>query len=296
MTRHKILIMGGDNVVGRALTEALRRSDWAEPVQLPQDGALNPATVDGAKGLVNATLGHPPTIRRRAADAAVLAGANPQLRLVQVGSMTVYGSIEGRIDETRAPRADLGSYAAAQIEAERIVRRHPNTVVLRPGCEYGPGCGPWSQRIARLLLARRLGDLGASGDGFCNLLYIDDLVAAIVQCLREDGLEGQTFNLAEPSPPTWNEYLMCFGVRLGATPVRRIGARRLLFETLLFAPALKALERLGAHPPEAVTSSLIKLCGQRIALDVTLAESRLGLRWTPREVGLAATVAALRSG
>jgi nucleoside-diphosphate-sugar epimerase len=295
VTKRLVLVAGAGNFVGMRVMSALAACGWAEPAALDALAPPAPEMLRGALGIVNAAAAKPRSIlalARLAADAARSGGA--QLRAVHLSSMTVYGAVEGPIDETAALRADLGDYAAAHIEAERIIAAHANAVILRPGCEYGAGCPQWSGRIARLLYARRLGDLGLAGDGCCNLLYIDDLVSAILASLRKPDLGGEIFNLAVRSPPTWNDYLIRYAIALRAVPVRRITARRLKAEAKLFAVPLKSLEILAARVSRtslfsmpAITPSLLRLCRQRIVLDVGKAEARLGLAWTPPEQGLA---------
>ncbi|MEP6886480.1 MAG: NAD-dependent epimerase/dehydratase family protein [Gammaproteobacteria bacterium] len=299
--KQRILVLGARNFLGRRVLAALQNSGWAEPI------AEHPArewreSLVGLHGIVNAASGSAKMIRsqaRAAAGAALAAG--PEARLVHVSSMTVYGSLDRRVDETSELLSDLGEYASAQIDAERIVGSHANTVVLRPGCEYGPGCPQWSERIAHLLLARRLGDLGAAGDGWCNLTYIDDLVGGILKCLRQADLAGETFNLGVRSPPTWNEYLVRFGIALRAVPVRRITSRRLKLETQILSLPLKMLEmaahrlpRTGRFNMPALTPSLLRLCGQRIVLDVAKAQDVLGMLFTPLDEGLGKAAAPLR--
>jgi len=300
MTKRRILVTGAGDFLGARVMEALRTCGWAEPIALGGDAAPQPDAAGAIQGIVNAAVGGAQAIRAQArltVDAALTAGL--QTRVVHVSSMTVYGTAEGPVDESAAPRADLGAYAAAHIDAERTVAGHANTVILRPGCEYGPACPQWSGRIARLLLARRLGDLGAAGDGRCNLLYIDNLVAAILASLQHPDVGGEVFNLAMRSPPTWNDYLIGYGIALRAVPIRRITARRLLVEAKLLAPPLKAVQILRSRlsggldagvPP--ITPSLLQLCRQRIVLDVSKAEARLGMAWTPLDQGLASAARA----
>jgi nucleoside-diphosphate-sugar epimerase len=212
--------------------------------------------------------------------------------------MTVYGSAEGLLDELSPTGENLNAYAAAHVAAEALARDYPATVVLRLGCEVGPGCVPWSLRIARLLSAHRLGDLGAQGDGICNLLYIEDLLAALKAALTRPGLEGGTFNLAMRSPPSWNEYLVRFAIALGAVPVSRIGQRRLAIESRFIAPPLKALELLSAQflggrarIPPPIPPSLLRDCRREVRLDVSAAEAALDLTSTPLDIALAAAAA-----
>src|SRR5207237_284416 len=112
-------------------------------------------------------------------------------------------------------------------------------VVLRPGIVYGPGSAQWSERVARWLHAGRIGDLGACGDGYCNLVHVSDVCAATLKALGTRDAAGRAYNLGSPQPPTWNEYFVEYGRALGAVPVRRISRRRLRIETKILAPPLK---------------------------------------------------------
>ncbi len=296
MSKLRVLVLGARHFLGRRVIEAIRAGDWAT--------CMNGDSVGAALGecdaVVNAAHGSPAGIR--AAANAVFEPASRMTarpRIVHVSSMTVYGSAVGAIDETAELCADLGDYAAAQLEAERRAAAYANSVILRPGCEYGPTCPDWSLRIARLLHARRLGDLGAAGDGYCNLIYLEDLTGAILSALRVPGIEGQVFNLAMARPPTWNEYFTLFAKALGAVPLRRIGRRRLMFETKLLAPPLRIAEilarrlHLPLRTPAVLSPSLARTCEQEIRLVSRKAEDILGVRWTSLAEGLALTAGSL---
>jgi nucleoside-diphosphate-sugar epimerase len=176
---------------------------------------------------------------------------------------------------------------------EKLAADCGSAVILRPGIVYGARSPWWSDRIARLLCAGRLGDLGAGGEGFSNLVHVEDVAAAALQALRLPGIEGQTFNLALSTVPTWNEYFARYAEALGAVPVRRISSRRLAIERRLLAPPLKLLEFAGRLPafrrvsfPPPIRPWLLQLCQHRIAMISTRAEAVLGMHWTPLETGL----------
>ena len=103
-------------------------------------------------------------------------------------------SATGTVREDHAPVAPVSGYGQAKIECERIVRKYVDdggdAVILRPTCVFGPGSPQWTNRLVRLLRARRIGDLGVAGDGICNLAFIDDLVAAIIAAMDAPGLSG----------------------------------------------------------------------------------------------------------
>jgi nucleoside-diphosphate-sugar epimerase len=268
------------------------------------DGRALQAAMAGVTGVVNCVAGSPENILTCAkAIFAAAAGLKPTPRVVHLSSLAVYGSITGMVDETVPPRGDLGDYSAAKLAAERLAARCESVVLLRPGIVYGAGSPWWSDRIARLLCARRLGDLDVRGDGLCNLVHVDDVAAAAVLALRTPGALGGTFNLGSPRIPTWNDYFSRYARALDALPVRRISRRRLALELNLFAPALKVLEiacRLGPlrqlHPPPPIRPWLTALCRHRIGMAVTRAETVLGMHWTDLDEGLEATAAWFLAG
>jgi nucleoside-diphosphate-sugar epimerase len=265
-------------------------------------GALA-AALAGMEAVVNCVAGGEEAIRRsgEALFAAAAAMAAPP-RVVHLSSMAVYGSQQGDVDERAELRGDTGPYAAAKLAVEVAARRYPRAVVLRPGCVYGPGSEQWSGRIGRWLRAGRIGDLGEAGDGWANLVHVDDVVAAIVAALAAppgaDGVDAAAFNLAARPNLRWNEYFARYARALGAVPVRRIPGWRLALEAKGLAVPLKVAELLARRVgldatrlPEAVPPSLVRLFGQELRLDPALAERRLGLAWTPLDAGLAQSAA-----
>jgi nucleoside-diphosphate-sugar epimerase len=211
-------------------------------------------------------------------------------RIVHLSSMAVYGPATGLVDEAHTLDAGGGWYGEAKIACEAMMNSFSAAggegVILRPGCIHGPHSEQWTGRIGRLLRHQRIGDLGAAGDGICNLIYIDDVAAAVVAALQQPDIAGQAFNLGDPHPETWNAYFMAFARAIGATPVRRITGRWLKIEKLLAIP-LKIAEiaagraGLGRLVPDPVPGSLMGLWRQDIQLDHQKADSYLRFPRTP---------------
>jgi 2-alkyl-3-oxoalkanoate reductase len=312
--KQRILVLGASGFIGKHVAAALAASDWATPVcasrHSPPAGSGDPASsvrldatdaaqvrhaMEGASGVVNCVAGSSETIMNSTRVLFSIASGMPDRpRIVHLSSLAIYGAATGDVDESTPPKGELSAYGAAKLEAERFATSELSLVVFRPGIVYGPGSVQWSGRIANLLESRRLGDLGRAGDGYCNLVYVDDVVEAILAALRRPGLAGKTFNLSLPQPPTWNDYFVRYAKALGAVPVVRITKRRLKIESKILAPPLKIAEmvlgkfgpRFKSLIPQAIPPSLVRTFGQEIRMRVDRAEQELGLRWRPLDEGL----------
>ncbi|MBK8973379.1 MAG: NAD-dependent epimerase/dehydratase family protein [Hahellaceae bacterium] len=253
----------------------------------------------GFDAVVNCVTGDGQTISQGAftlVNAALSLPRKPHL--IHMSTMAVYGTEEGRVDEQSRLLSDIGWYGEAKVEAESCFRRYGDeggpATVFRIGCVFGPGSDLWSRRIAQLLTSRRLGDLGADGDGWSNLVHVDDIAQATLLALRKPSVSaGQIYNLAAPDSPRWNRYFRDLALKIGATPLKYVTPRYLWVETHVFAPPLKVIERVlkkvrkaTGRLPDGIPPSLARLWAQQIRLDSTKVERELGLKWTQYDVGL----------
>lgn len=289
-----VLVIGGGGFVGGAILAALagtpgiaaragvrRRTALPEGVATVLCDALDPASLlralDGVSCVVNAVLAAPAAMVRVTANicAAAAAQSDPP-RIIHLSSMAVYGAATGLVDEASPLDAGGSAYAAAKIDSEAVIGRTVaggrSAVILRPGIVYGPGGQQWIGRICRLLRARRLGDLGAAGDGYCNLIHAADVGAATLAALNAPA--AGAYNLATKAPPRWNEVFLSLGLGIGAVPVPRIGARRLALESRMLAIPLQLAGRAGfAALPDVIPASLLRVFAQQIRLDPTRADT-----------------------
>ena len=311
----RVLVLGAGGFIGRQVMAALSGSDWATPIPAgrhapaaDQPAGLQVDTTNAdqlrralntAGAVVNCVAGSNETMvdgARTLLEAAAHAPLKP--RIVHLSSLAVYGDRVGDADEASAPGTGLSPYGAAKAAAERLMQGNTNAVVLRLGIVYGPQSSQWSGRIAQLLHAHRLGDLGGGGDGYANLTYVADAVQAVLRSLQRP-VGGHVFNISMRNPPTWNHYFPRYAIALGAVPVTRISGRRLRIESKLLAPPLKVAEiiagklspRLSRRLPQAIPPSLVRLFRQELRMTVGSAEDTLGLDWTALEDGLARSAA-----
>jgi nucleoside-diphosphate-sugar epimerase len=213
--------------------------------------------------------------------------------------MSVYGSQEGPLREQAPFDPRLGWYARAKCAAEHHMANFAQdggtVVTLRPGCVWGPGSQLWVGRIGRWLRTGRLGDLGAAGDGWSNLVHVDDVCSAILAALRAPQPAGElrAYNLGAPDSPRWNEYFVDLALAIGAVPVRRISRLQLKLDSKVLSPALKvaqiAMQRAGRSTdflPDPLPPGVVALWDRHLHLDSRLAERDLDMRWTPYATGL----------
>ncbi len=319
----RIIVLGGGGFIGRCILRVLAADGGFETAAVSRRaGAALAGTgvethdadasdaerltelMGSAAAVINCVTGEPEVIRR-STDAVLIAAkrVGAPIRIVHLSSLAAYGSARGRVDESAALLGDLGPYSAAKASSDRRMAEHDGAVILRPGIVFGPGSVWWSDRIARLLAAHRLGDLGPHGLGICNLVYVEDVAAAVLSALKVPGSRLGAFNLGSPVPVTWNEYFARYAAALGSLPLHRISRGRLVFETRVVGPPLKVLEFLLQSPRCArwnpwppIRPWLTELCEQDIHLDVSKAEHRLGLIWTPIDQALQATATWFRDG
>jgi nucleoside-diphosphate-sugar epimerase len=305
----KVLVLGGSGYIGSRLCTLLARGGWATPVSASSthtapgvenvkmdttDADSMAQAVQGMDVVVNCVAG---SSRAIAEGAKVLAQSCAEAgcaRIVHLSSMAVYGRREGSVQERSPMDESLGWYARAKCEAERHVacfaEAGGSVVTLRPGCVWGPGSELWVGRIARYLQAKRLGDLGAEGDGWSNLVHVDDVCRAVAAAVRmpQPARQVRTYNLAAPDSPRWNQYFVDLALAIGATPVQRIAPFQLRMDAWVGAPALKlaqlALARAGrsaAAVPDPLPPGLLGLWQRHLRLEAQAAQRDLDIRWTP---------------
>jgi 2-alkyl-3-oxoalkanoate reductase len=312
MTKQAVLVLGASGFIGRRVVAALQASSWAQPVAASRHVATDQSS-DGTRTLrLDATDAAALDTALKSADAVVscVAGSTQDIltsgralaaaaarpgapRLIYLSSLAAYGSTRGNASETAELRGDLGDYSAAKATVEWQLAGLASVVCLRPGIVYGPRSEPWSGLIGRLLLQRRLGDLGEAGNGICNLVHVDDVAATVLRAIETSAAGGEAFNLGGPEPPTWNEYFRLYAQALGVTPLTRLSQSRIHSE-LRRGVLLKVAEKiLGRRNPWADSAALrpwlMDLACHDLLLPVEKARRVLGATWRPLAVGMQET-------
>lgn len=202
-------------------------------------------------------------------------------QLVHISSMSVIdwaGSAgNGPVSESAAlePRADeRGAYTRAKLEAEKLVidaaQRGLPCVILRPGQIFGGGIALINGAVARNAGGRWL----ILGDGKLELplVYIDDVVDAIMACVDRKLVSGEVIQIIDPESLTQEEVLALAG---GHKPIVHV-PRPIVFA--LGKLSEYPLGALGRQSPVAVYR--LKSALARLRYESRRAHDLLG--WEPR--------------
>ncbi len=154
---------------------------------------------------------------RRLLEAA--AAAAPRARCVYVSSQAALGPSPrgGRLDE-EAPCRPVTAYGRSKLAGEVAVRASSAPwVIVRPPAVYGPRDREFLQlfRIVRWGIAPMFG----TGAQELSLVYVADLVDAIVRAGVVPGVERRTYHAAHPEIVLSRDVARAAGAALGRTPV-----------------------------------------------------------------------------
>jgi predicted dehydrogenase/nucleoside-diphosphate-sugar epimerase len=203
-------------------------------------------------------------------------------KLVHVSSMSIYdwaGAVGGALSESSPDEPhpeQRGHYTRAKLEAEKVVRTAVSenalpAVILRPGQIFGGKIPLLTPAVARRV-GRRWLVLG-DGELALPLVYLDDVVDAVVTALDGPLAGGEVVQLVDPRRLTQNEVL-AGALPAGAKVVR--APRVLIFAAGALSEAL--LAAVGRRSP--VSRYRLKSALARVGFATDRARELLG--WQPR--------------
>ena len=252
MPAERVLVTGAGGFIGGRAVEVLHHLGydvragvrrWSSaarigrlPIEIVQcdlaDRGQLDAACDGVTAIVHCAVNLQPLPgaeleMRNLLDAATRHGVG---RFVHLSTMEVYGEPQGEVDEGHGfdPAGGQSHYARLKIRLEHLCREYVDRglpiVILRPTIVYGPFSESWTVEVAQRLLSSSWLLPEQAARGTCNLVYIDDLMAAVLLALRNKGAVGEAFNVNGAERLTWNEYFQAMGRALGVDRLNRHGA------------------------------------------------------------------------
>ncbi len=217
-------------------------------------------------------------------------------RMIHVSSMSVLDHAGREADEVLSegyrfePHPELrGAYTQTKLQAEDMVvsavrEKGLPAVIVRPGQIFGPGAEKVTPNGVIALAGRWLA-IGEGGQ-LLPLVYVDDVVDALLLAGDAPGIEGKLFNVVDTSPITQQDYLSRASRSLGKE-LRVARVPRWLFMTLGFG-----VEMLGKVLKRDVPLTRYRIRSLRPLANFDTRAAREELGWTPRvgvERGLDAT-------
>ncbi len=141
-------------------------------------------------------------------------------RVIYVSSVSAQGPSHGaRPRSAEALPRPVSDYGASKLDGEGAVLAHRDrlkTTVLRPPVIYGPRDGDMYDvfRMAKWGLAPRMG----GGQRWLSLIYVEDVVSAIMACLDAPG-EGEVYPVDDGQVYTWKRLGREIAEAVGKKPV-----------------------------------------------------------------------------
>jgi nucleoside-diphosphate-sugar epimerase len=236
-------------------------------------------------------------------NAVAAAVAAPVERFIYLSTTDVYGYRGGQIiDESYDGCRFSNWYAQTKLSAERTIWRAQNdrgmaAVILRPATVYGPESREVVGELARAL---RNGSMFLIDGGrtVAGLVYVENLVDAVVLAASHHAAVGQVFNVTDGLDVTWREFTNDLARGLNC-PVARWSVPFGIASALAFAfehgyRLLRRVARVKTRP--LLSRQAVHVLGNDQRFNNNKIRNTLG--WAPRTSyadGLAATLAWLRS-
>ena len=262
LSGRRVLITGGTGFIGGRLVERLMLEHQANvrvlvrnfaratriarfPIEMVHGDITSPGdverAVDGCDLVFHcAALGSRGSreVRHRAnvegtrnvLEAALQAGVD---RVVHLSSLTVYGNPpDGDLDETAPRRYSSNIYSDTKLDGEKVAfeyaRDHGLPVaILQPTIVYGPYGAYWTVYTLRRLKTERV-ILVNGGDGFCNPVYIDDVINAMLLAAVRDEAIGEAFLISGEEPVTWRDFFERYARMIGSAEMVNMSADEIL--------------------------------------------------------------------
>jgi nucleoside-diphosphate-sugar epimerase len=248
LTGQQILVTGATGFIGGRVVEVLMRRHGCRvralvhdftnasrlarfPVEmLPGDISDETAVARAAQGcdvIIHAAVGNAGTASQnrqttvRGTEAVLKAGLAAGVgRVVHLSTISVYGwTPDGDLTENSSPGRLFDEYCRDKNAAEKLAlyyhrKKGLPVTVLQPTVVYGPFSRPWTVGPLKQLQNMQV-VLPDEGRGFCNAVYIDDVVDAIVRAASVREAVGERFLISGAKPVTWRDFYGAYEDMLG---------------------------------------------------------------------------------
>ena len=226
------------------------------PMDITPCDILNPGQIDEAitdvSHIIHCAKGSSPDSivigTRNMLEAALKHGVK---RFVHISTAEVYGNPNGIVDENYKCEKTGNIYGDAKLEAERVCWEYKTKglplTIIRPSIVYGPFSKTWTVNIGFKLQSGNWGVFKGNGEGICNLIYISDLVKAVLLSARSDEATNETFNIVGPDLLTWNQYFIRFNASMGLPELKEINPESAKLSASIMEPIRSSAKYARDH-------------------------------------------------
>lgn len=207
-------------------------------------------------------------------------------RFVHVSSIGVYperpdGATLSE-DDGYDENTGRGGYTRSKIMADQMAfwyarARSAPITVIRPATIYGPGGKNTLVRVG--VKKGRYNIIFGDGGSIMPLVYVDNVVDALVLAARRDEAVGRAYNVVDDDRITQRDYIARMGAALGRSQSTTYLPLRVVRQLAGGADLAKAALRGGRRSPQGMFSRISRSL-QSVRYDTARAKAELG--WKPR--------------
>ncbi len=200
-------------------------------------------------------------------------------RVVYVSTSAIYDMGVGRPvteDDLLKPLDDPYCFTKAQADSlvQRMIREeHLPAIILRLGALIGPGDSLNFGRLAERVRAGK-GIIVGTGNNAIPLVYITDVVQALLLALDSKQTIGHIYNISNDQPLTQKQYFSAIAQEMGVAPPRIHVPYYPMYAVAYAAERVTALS--GYRIPPLATRHGIKILGEDGRLSIDKARNELG--------------------
>ena len=244
----RILVLGGTGFVGGRLIEVLTQKSSAKvrvlirnysrlshiaryPLEIVhgdiKDRAALSQAMKGCDFVFNCTYGKGSKAEQVQVNITAVkdlieeAARHKVAKVVHISTVSVYGNIADGVitEEINAQVSKDDMYGYTKMKGEKAALEMSKRLglpltVIQPTVIYGPGAPSWTLNTIRMLKSGRI-ILIDGGNGLSNVVYIDDLISALLLAALSDKASGEKLLISGTGPVTWKDFYGAFEEILG---------------------------------------------------------------------------------